>query len=105
MYNYYSVLLNSFPSCSIYDRLTNIVLCLFCFQLEVVVYDDAYTADRATSTVTINVNRNPSGPVFIDNLVPPLTYTRLITENFPVGDVVIDVNATDSDGVSLNLYC
>lgn len=69
-------------------------------QLEVTVHDSLYVDDKATATVTIQVQRNPSTPRFTDNLAVPFTYSRLITENFPVGDVVIDVNATDDDGVS-----
>lgn len=73
---------------------------MYVLQLEVTVHDSFYVDDKATATVTIQVQRNPSAPRFTDNLPVPFTYTRLITENFPVGDVVIDVNATDDDGVS-----
>lgn len=69
-------------------------------QLEVIVYDNAYPTDRGTATVTVIVDRNPSGPQFTDNLPVPFTYTRVITEDFPLGNTVIDINATDSDGVS-----
>ena len=65
-------------------------------------YDSLYENDKATATVTVQVTRNPSTPRFTDNLPTPFTYTRLITESFPVGDVVIDVNATDDDGVCRN---
>lgn len=42
-------------------------------------------------TVTINVIRNPSSPIFIGN------YETTINENYPVGDVILTVTARDAD--------
>ena len=59
-------------------------------------WDEYYPADRATTTVVINVDRNPSGPRFIEGV----SYNITIGENHPYGSLVIDLNATDADGVS-----
>ena len=75
---------------------------LFSIQLEVVAYDDLYPDDRATATVTITVNRNPGRPQFTDPNGP--IYTRTIDEAFPVPEVVVDINATDLDGVRCCLF-
>lgn len=55
-------------------------------------YDTFYPNDKATATVTVSVNRNPGAPVF-----DPAIYTRTIPETFPLGNLVVDVNATDPD--------
>ena len=59
-------------------------------------YDSFYPNNIGTAQVQINVVRNPSPPVF--NLP---SYQVTINENFPLGDVVVDVQAADNDGVSL----
>ena len=65
-------------------------------------YDDAWPRNRVTGELTIRVNRNPSGPQFNQR-----TYTKRIRSEFDVGGVVIQLGASDSDGVSsvLKLYC
>lgn len=50
---------------------------------------------QAFKTVRINVNRNPSPPVFG---LPSYTFT--VPENQALGSVIGKVNATDSDFVS-----
>ncbi|KAL5018741.1 hypothetical protein ScPMuIL_004463 [Solemya velum] len=55
-------------------------------------YDTVYPDDRATATVTVSVNRNPGSPVF-----DPAFYAKIIPESFPLGNSVVDVNATDPD--------
>lgn len=66
-------------------------------QLEIVAYDTAYENDKATATVTVSVNRNPSQPRFLGP--EGLNYLRMIDENTPIGTTVLDLNATDDDGV------
>lgn len=54
-----------------------------------------YPTDRATGTVTFTVNRNPSTPA-----CDLATFQSTPPENTALGELVIDVNATDADGVS-----
>ena len=46
--------------------------------------------------VVITVNRNPNCPVFTS----PAGYSISINENFPRNSFVLQVNASDADGVS-----
>ena len=41
------------------------------------------------------MDRNPNGPVF-----NPTIYQRNLVEDIAIGSSVVDVNATDADGVS-----
>ena len=58
-------------------------------------YDSAYPLNRARADLTIQVGRNQFGPVF-----SPTRYERTISENYPLGSDVVQLTATDSDGVS-----
>lgn len=58
-------------------------------------WDSANPDRRVSSELTITINRNPSGPVFKEQV-----YERTISQNYPVGDLVVDVEAVDNDGVS-----
>lgn len=62
-------------------------------------YDDQTPYQRATADVVISVSRNVNGPLF-----QPDNYFRTITEETDVGIMVVDVNATDADNVSLSIY-
>lgn len=63
-------------------------------QLRVTAYDSLSTSRVATSTVSINVIKNPSGPVFT---LP--AYEVTIPETQSLGSTVVNVTATDRDGV------
>ena len=59
-----------------------------------IAYDSNDQLRRATADVSVFVTRNPSGPVFIQD-----PYQVTINEVFPLGDVVVNTTAVDSDGV------
>ena len=61
-------------------------------------FDTFYPYNFGAATVQINVIRNPATPIF-----SAPNYVQTVNENYPLGDVVIDVNATDSDGVSVSV--
>ena len=63
--------------------------------MQLIAYDSFYRDNVGFANVRINVIRNPSPPVFS---LPG--YTVTINENYPLGDVVVDVQASDNDGVS-----
>ncbi len=65
------------------------------FQFQVVTYDTEDPENRATADVTVLVTRNPSGPIFQE-----ARFEVTISETFPLGDVVVNTTAQDSDGVS-----
>lgn len=69
------------------------------FQLRVRAYDTAYPTETATATVNIGVSRNENPPVFGQN-----PYRITINETVGVGTCILDVDATDADGVSLTDY-
>ena len=73
-----------------------IILFVFLLQLTVIVYDSVYPNSRDTSTVTINVDRNPSGPVFQSP-----QYSETIPASYELGQSILQVSARDDDGVSL----
>ena len=60
-------------------------------------YDSANPGQRATSLVTISVTRNENGPIFGRS-----TYSEAVPESLELGAFVVEVNATDMDGVSVN---
>lgn len=69
----------------------------FClFQLQLVAYDIAYPQDRAFTNLTVNVNRNPARPRFIQT-----SYSRRISEDYALGVSLVQINATDDDSVSI----
>ena len=59
------------------------------------VYDSAYPKDFDTTTVRVTVDRNPGTPYFLEGS----TYNITIGETHPYASIVLDLNATDSDGV------
>ncbi|KAK3089813.1 hypothetical protein FSP39_006721 [Pinctada imbricata] len=67
------------------------------YILRVEAFDTYYPNNRGAATVTINIIRNPSAPIFSQN-----SYETTINENFPVGDEVIRATATDADGLEKN---
>lgn len=65
------------------------------FQLRLLAYDTAYPSQIAYTNITINVNRNPNAPRF-----NPQSYERTITEDFTLGRSLVQIEASDPDGVS-----
>ena len=65
------------------------------YTLRVIVYDSADPRLQDTSDVTIRVTRNPSVPQWSE-----VRYTRTINEEYPLGDDILTVLATDNDNVS-----
>jgi len=83
---------------------TTLVMCCLTgfftlFQIVVEVIDSAWPDNAATGTLTVNIDRNPSGPDFTET-----TYTRTLRANHLVGDSIIQLQAPDTDGVSLNFF-
>ena len=66
-------------------------------QLRVDVFDSEFSQTRASTDVTINVQRNPSAPVFRGDE----THSVTISDRFPVGGEVMRLLAVDDDGVSV----
>lgn len=62
-------------------------------------YDEYYPNDVATTTVRVTVDRNPGNPYYIEGT----SYNITIGENHPYASLVLDLNATDSDGVGTSL--
>ena len=73
-------------------------VCVSVTQLRVAAYDTAYPSHMTTSDIVIKVIRNANPPVFRKE-----NYIETITEKFPIGDNILQVAATDKDGVSLCL--
>ena len=71
---------------------------LLTYTLRVEAYDTFYPNNIGVCTVSVNVIRNPSGPIFSQN-----SYETTINENFPVGDAIIQATATDADGVKFTI--
>lgn len=63
------------------------------------VYDSVYPDNYDEEVLTISVNRNLNAPVILElgNLA------TTIWDTHPIGDLVIDVNATDADNVSTHI--
>lgn len=68
-------------------------------QLEIAAYDSAFPNNRVMEQLSINVLRNPNAPRFDQN-----SYSKRISETFPVGEIILQVAATDQDSVSTDLY-
>ena len=66
--------------------------------------DDAEPGRVATVDVTIVVIRNANAPKFLEN-----QYQKTMSQDTPLGEAIIGVNATDGDGVGIVLqsirYC
>ena len=58
-------------------------------------YDSSNPSEKATAVVTIAVTRNENSPTFSQR-----SYSIQATESLALGAFVIQVNATDRDGVS-----
>ena len=58
-------------------------------------YDSSNPNQRATTDVIITVQRNVNSPVFRRS-----NYLATVVENYPIGESVVKVEATDGDGVS-----
>lgn len=59
-------------------------------------YDSFWPDNKAIADLTINVTRNPSGPLFKQQ-----TYTQNLRGDHPVGRIVLQLEASDSDGVNI----
>lgn len=59
-----------------------------------VAYDTAYPSQVASTNITISVNRNPRAPEFVAQ-----NYERTITEDYTLGLSLVQITATDADGV------
>ena len=57
-----------------------------------IAYDSVYPNVTATSTVSITMQRNLGGPQFVGG-----PYSATITDLYKLGDLVLEVNATDVD--------
>ncbi|KAJ8319080.1 hypothetical protein KUTeg_004171 [Tegillarca granosa] len=66
------------------------------YTLQLVAYDIAYPDDRAVTNLTVNVNRNPARPRFLQT-----SYTVRIGEDYALGVSLVQINATDDDSHSL----
>jgi hypothetical protein len=64
------------------------------------VFDSDYPANYDEDVLLIDVTRNPSRPTILDigNLQAEIWDTH------PTGAFILDVNATDTDGVSVPLF-
>ncbi|XP_036359005.1 uncharacterized protein LOC115211772 [Octopus sinensis] len=62
------------------------------YRLELKAYDSAEPDNFATTTLIVNVRRNPNAPVFLSS-----SYTKDIRESLSPGSSVLKVSATDSD--------
>lgn len=70
----------------------------FCFVLKVQVeaYDSRSPESSAvTVNITVNVYRNQNAPVFAN-----AAYSMQIDDIYPIGNIILNVTATDQDGVS-----
>ena len=62
-------------------------------------YDTSNPAQKARAEVTISVTRNENKPVFTKAV-----YEEEISENFPLGDVIVSVSASDVDADDVIVY-
>lgn len=69
------------------------------YTLRVIVYDSADPRLQDTADVTIFVTRNPSVPQWSE-----VRYTRTVSEEYPVGEEILTILATDNDGVSIKSF-
>ena len=65
------------------------------FQLRVTVHDSGKPEKTATTTVRVPMTRNVNTPKFSKT-----SYGATFNENIPVGSSILQVAATDADGVS-----
>ena len=69
---------------------------MLCLQFPVDVQDSGSPRKSARATVFVSVSRNLNGPVFF-----PTDYNVTIPEDKLVDTLVIDLDATEADGVSI----
>ncbi|XP_062611587.1 cadherin EGF LAG seven-pass G-type receptor 2-like, partial [Saccostrea cucullata] len=62
------------------------------YTLRLTAHDKRYPNNKVNETVTITVKRNLNAPVFS---LP--SYSRTVLDTIPIGDQVVQVNATDAD--------
>ena len=67
-------------------------------QLQVVATKTDVGVQKATSTVTITVNRNLATPIFQPNNF----YSKTVEDTLDTGTEVIKISATDGDQVSMH---
>lgn len=65
------------------------------YVLSITAFDNGIPQLSSRVTVTVNVIRNRNGPVFSGN-----SYVTTIDESISVGTSILQVQATDADGVS-----
>ena len=70
------------------------------FQLVAEAVYSGVTIQTATATIDITVTRNQNAPRYLNN---NNNFAKTISENFPLGDLVENITATDADGVSCAL--
>ena len=63
------------------------------YVLAIRAYDTFYPNNFAAATVTINVIRNPNGPIFSQS-----SYLQTVRESFTAGNLIFTVTASDFDG-------
>ena len=62
-------------------------------------YDTSNPTQKARAEVTVSVTRNEHAPVFNKAI-----YEEEISENFPLGDVIVSVTASDLDSDDVMRY-
>jgi len=68
---------------------------VFSYRFSIKAYNILNPSKIGLATVVVNVDRNINSPVFTGN------YTTQINENIPLGTRIIQVQASDDDGVRL----
>lgn len=69
---------------------------LLFLQLRMRVYDDVYPDNYDEDVLAITVTRNLNAPVILNLANLQVT----VWDTHPIGDLIVDVNATDADNVS-----
>ncbi|KAL3878042.1 hypothetical protein ACJMK2_035678, partial [Sinanodonta woodiana] len=72
---------------------------LYNYTFNVQAYDNADSSRFDVTIVTIFVIQNPSGPIFTPNY-----YEVTVNQTFPLGELLINTTAVDSDGDSIRYY-
>ncbi|XP_055954920.1 protocadherin Fat 4-like [Patella vulgata] len=67
------------------------------FFIRIQVCDKGVPPKCNTTVARVTVRTNFAAPIFA-----PTTYSQTVIETFPLGDKIVDVNATDTDSVGLN---
>jgi len=64
------------------------------YYVGLLAYDTAYPTIYGSATATINVNRNPNSPAFVNR-----NCRASISESFQLGNMIFNSTAVDLDGV------